>query len=115
MVKTWQEQTADLGKSYPWVQVFENKGQRWAAPTPHPHGQVWATVSSPNEAEREDRLQKEYYAAQGQPMLLDSRAARTADGSRTVVDTEHWLAVVPPTGPPGRSKRCCCRKRTCSA
>ncbi|MXF09385.1 galactose-1-phosphate uridylyltransferase, partial [Escherichia coli] len=26
IVKTWQEQTAELGKTYPWVQVFENKG-----------------------------------------------------------------------------------------
>ena len=26
IVKTWQEQTEDLGKTYPWVQVFENKG-----------------------------------------------------------------------------------------
>lgn len=81
---------------------------------PHPHGQVWANSFLPNEAEREDRLQKEYYAAQGQPMLLDYVQRELADGSRTVVDTEHWLAVVP-TGPPGRSKRCCCRKRTCSA
>ncbi len=34
IVKTWQEQTAELGKTYPWVQVFENKGAaRWAALT----------------------------------------------------------------------------------
>lgn len=65
---------------------------------PHPHGQVWANSFLPNEAEREDRLQKEYYAAQGQPMLLDYVQRELADGSRTVVDTEHWLAVVP-TGP----------------
>ncbi len=62
---------------------------------PHPHGQVWANSFLPNEAEREDRLQKEYYAAQGQPMLLDYVQRELADGSRTVVDTEHWLAVVP--------------------
>ncbi len=62
---------------------------------PHPHGQVWANSFLPNEAEREDRLQKEYYASQGQPMLLDYARRELADGSRTVVDTEHWLAVVP--------------------
>lgn len=95
VVKTWQEQTADLGKSYPWVQVFENKGAAMGCSNPHPHGQVWANSFLPNEAEREDRLQKEYYAAQGQPMLLDYVQRELADGSRTVVDTEHWLAVVP--------------------
>ncbi|MBK3152614.1 galactose-1-phosphate uridylyltransferase, partial [Escherichia coli] len=42
VVKTWQEQTADLGKSYPWVQVFENKGAAMGCSNPHPHGQVWA-------------------------------------------------------------------------
>ncbi len=62
---------------------------------PHPHGQVWANSFLPNEAEREDRLQKEYYAAQGPADAAGLCAARTADGSRTVVDTEHWLAVVP--------------------
>lgn len=66
----------------------------------------------PNEAEREDRLQKAYFAEQGAPMLVDYVQRELADGSRTVVETEHWLAVVP-TGPRGRSKRCCCRKRMC--
>ncbi len=33
VVKTWQEQTADLGKSYPWVGSSKIKARRWAAPT----------------------------------------------------------------------------------
>lgn len=49
----------------------------------------------PNEAEREDRLQKAYFAEQGAPMLVDYVQRELADGSRTVVETEHWLAVVP--------------------
>ncbi|MGQ7114117.1 galactose-1-phosphate uridylyltransferase, partial [Escherichia sp. TWPC-MK] len=62
IVKTWQEQTAELGKTYPWVQVFENKGAAMGCSNPHPHGQIWANSFLPNEAEREDRLQKEYFA-----------------------------------------------------
>ncbi len=58
IVKTWQEQTAELGKTYPWVQVFENKGAAMGCSNPHPHGQIWANSFLPNEAEREDRLQK---------------------------------------------------------
>lgn len=53
-----QEQTAELGKTYPWVQVFENKGAAMGCSNPHPHGQIWANSFLPNEAEREDRLQK---------------------------------------------------------
>ncbi len=95
IVKTWQEQTEDLGKTYPWVQVFENKGAAMGCSNPHPHGQIWANSFLPNEAEREDRLQKAYFAEQGAPMLVDYVQRELADGSRTVVETEHWLAVVP--------------------
>ncbi len=62
---------------------------------PHPHGQVWANSFLPNEAEAGRPSAEEYYAGQGQPMLLDYVQRELADGSRTVVDTEHWLAVVP--------------------
>ena len=95
IVKTWQEQTADLGKTYPWVQVFENKGAAMGCSNPHPHGQIWANSFLPNEAEREDRLHRTYLEQQGSPMLVDYVQRELADGSRTVVETEHWLAVVP--------------------
>ncbi|QKJ86434.1 Galactose-1-phosphate uridylyltransferase [Paramixta manurensis] len=95
VVRTWQQQTAELGQNYPWVQVFENKGAAMGCSNPHPHGQVWANSFLPNEASREDTLQRDWYAKQGSPMLVDYCARELADGSRTVVDTEHWLAVVP--------------------
>lgn len=95
IVRTWQEQSADLAKNYPWVQVFENKGAAMGCSNPHPHGQIWANSFLPNEAEREDRLQRAYLEKQGSPMLVDYVQRELADGSRTVVETEHWLAVVP--------------------
>lgn len=95
MIKTWQQQTAELGQRYPWVQVFENKGAAMGCSNPHPHGQVWANSFLPNEVAREDKLQREYYLNQHSPMLLDYVQRELADGSRTVVETEHWLAVVP--------------------
>ena len=95
VVQTWQEQSADLGKTYPWVQVFENKGAAMGCSNPHPHGQIWANSFLPNEAEREDHLQRQYLAQYGSSMLLDYAQREMADGSRTVVETEHWLAVVP--------------------
>jgi len=95
IVRTWQEQSADLGKTYPWVQVFENKGAAMGCSNPHPHGQIWANSFLPNEAEREDQLQRTYLDEQGSPMLVDYVQRELADGSRTVVETEHWLAVVP--------------------
>ena len=34
VVKTWQEQTADLGKSYPWVQVLKKSSDGLLQPSP---------------------------------------------------------------------------------
>lgn len=62
---------------------------------PHPHGQIWANSFLPNEAAREDRLQRDYFARHRRPLLLDYLQRELDDGSRTVVETRHWLAVVP--------------------
>jgi UDPglucose--hexose-1-phosphate uridylyltransferase len=76
------------------VQVFENKGDIMGCSQPHPHGQIWATGFLPNEAATEDAHQREHFAAQGHPLLLDV-AAREAGGERVVVQNEDWLAIVP--------------------
>ncbi|GAB3240112.1 galactose-1-phosphate uridylyltransferase [Pseudaeromonas pectinilytica] len=95
VVDTWCEQTSELGQEYPWIQVFENKGSMMGCSNPHPHGQIWANSFLPNEAAAEDRTQRAYFAEQGSPLLLDYVQREMADGSRTVVETEFWLAVVP--------------------
>ncbi|MGK0603602.1 galactose-1-phosphate uridylyltransferase, partial [Yokenella regensburgei] len=84
-----------LGETWPWVQVFENTGAAMGCSNPHPHGQVWANSFLPNDVEREDRLQREYHQQHGTPMLFDYVQRELADGSRTGVETEHGLAVVP--------------------
>ena len=95
VVETWRGQCAELGEAYRWVQVFENKGAMMGCSNPHPHGQIWATSYLPNEAVVEDRTQAAWFAAHGRPMLVDYGERERADGARTVVDTAHWLAVVP--------------------
>ncbi|MDZ7857877.1 MAG: UDP-glucose--hexose-1-phosphate uridylyltransferase [Sphaerotilus sp.] len=95
VIDTWCEQSAELGRTHPWVQVFENKGALMGCSQPHPHGQIWATGHLPNEAATEDREQRAYFAAHGRPMLLDYVQREAASGERVVVQTEHWLAVVP--------------------
>ncbi len=95
VITTWQAQYQELGKQYVWVQIFENKGAAMGCSNPHPHGQVWASDFLPNEAECEDRLQKNYLKENGSPMLLDYVQRELKEGSRTVVETQHWLAVVP--------------------
>jgi len=95
VVDTWCAQTAELGLTYPWVQVFENKGALMGCSNPHPHGQIWATDFLPNEAVTEDAHQRAWYAEHGQALLLDLVEREVASGERVVVSTEHWLAIVP--------------------
>jgi len=94
VIDTWCEQTTDLGTQYPWVQVFENKGAMMGCSMPHPHGQIWANSFLPNEAATEDKHQRDYFGAHGRQLLLDY-AIQESGGERVVVETEHWLAVVP--------------------
>ncbi len=95
VVEVWAEQTTELGARYRWVQLFENKGQMMGSSNPHPHGQIWGQMQLPNEARKEDEHQRAYFEAQGSPLLLDYTAREQADGARTVLENDHWLAVVP--------------------
>ncbi len=95
VVDTWNEQIEELGKTYIWVQAFENKGETMGCSQPHPHGQIWANSFLPNEIERKDKNLLAYYQQHGTNLLVDYVKAEQQDGARTVVETEHWLAVVP--------------------
>lgn len=109
VIDTWNEQIEELGKEYLWVQAFENKGEAMGCSQPHPHGQIWANSFLPNEIERKDKLLKGYQQQQGSNLLVDYVNAELKDGQRTVVETEHWLAVVP-YWLHGLSKPCFCLK-----
>ncbi len=95
VVDTWVEQTAELGKTYRWVQLFENRGAVMGCSSPHPHGQVWASDALPNEPAKEDACQRAYFARHGRPLLHDYGTREAEGGDRVVVDNAHWLAVVP--------------------
>ncbi|HEB5629767.1 TPA: UDP-glucose--hexose-1-phosphate uridylyltransferase [Mannheimia haemolytica] len=95
IVDTWNEQLEELSKDYVWVQVFENKGAMMGCSQPHPHGQIWANSFLPNEIEKKDKNLVRYYQKNGSNLLLDYAQLEMNDGQRTVIETEHWIAVVP--------------------
>jgi len=95
VVDTWAAQTAELGQTYRWVQVFENKGAIMGCSNPHPHGQIWALNTLPNEPFAEDKAQQRYFAENGRPLLIDYVNLELEQQDRIVVQNEHWLAVVP--------------------
>jgi UDPglucose--hexose-1-phosphate uridylyltransferase len=95
VVDTWCEQTAELGRAYKWVQVFENKGEIMGCSQPHPHGQIWASDFLPNEPAAEDHQQRRYFEKHGARLLLDLVEREARLGTRTVFESEHWLVIVP--------------------
>ncbi|MBL7517264.1 UDP-glucose--hexose-1-phosphate uridylyltransferase [Frankia sp. CNm7] len=95
VVDTWAAQDRELGRDWRWVQVFENRGALMGASSPHPHGQVWASSSLPDEPAAEDARQRAYLAEHGAPLLADYADLEAAAGERVVLEGEHWLVVVP--------------------
>ena len=97
VVDVWAEQISELG-SLPginYVQLFENKGEVMGCSNPHPHGQLWANHSIPQEPAKEEVQQRAYYAAKGAPLLVDYLQAEVRAGERIVVENECWVALVP--------------------
>ncbi len=95
VIETWSAQLTELGESFKWVQIFENKGSIMGCSNPHPHGQIWALDVLPNEVRKEDTNQAAYYAKHGRRMLEDYTAQELAAGERTVAENEDWIVVVP--------------------
>ncbi|MDX2141612.1 MAG: UDP-glucose--hexose-1-phosphate uridylyltransferase [Chloroflexota bacterium] len=95
VVDMWAQQVEELGETYDWVQVFENRGEAMGASNPHPHGQVWASDFLPNEAAREDRNQSYYFDTYGDVLLVEYAKAEIERDERVVALNDHWVAVVP--------------------
>jgi UDPglucose--hexose-1-phosphate uridylyltransferase len=95
VINTWISEVADLGKTYTWVQIFENKGSVMGCSNPHPHGQVWAQTNLPSIAKKEDETQKKFYEQYQKPLLLDYAQKEIKLAVRVVSQNEDWVVVVP--------------------
>lgn len=94
VVDLWSTESQSLGKSFEWVQVFENRGSAMGASNPHPHGQIWAGSAQPREAEKEDATQRRHWEETGNVLLLDY-AEQELGGPRDLGSDDEWLVVVP--------------------
>ncbi|MES1257753.1 MAG: UDP-glucose--hexose-1-phosphate uridylyltransferase [Acidobacteriota bacterium] len=97
VVLTWTEQFRELGAQplIHSVQIFENRGEMMGCSNPHPHGQIWASHSLPNELAKECASQSEYFAAHARTLLGDYLADEERRAERIVCANDHFVVLVP--------------------
>ncbi len=97
VVDLWVQQYKELGE-IPWVnyvQIFENKGKIMGCSNPHPHGQIWAQQSIPEEPLKELKQQQDYYEKNGKTLLQDYLALELDKNERIVVQNDEFVVLVP--------------------
>jgi UDPglucose--hexose-1-phosphate uridylyltransferase len=97
VVDTWTAQFVELGamKCIRSVQIFENRGDMMGASNPHPHCQIWASESVPNELAKEEKSQQVYGERRSGCLLCDYLALERKTGARLVCGNEAFAALVP--------------------
>lgn len=97
VVDCWVEQHRKLGSrpGMRWVQAFENRGAAMGASNPHPHGQIWASRSLPNEPTAELASQSAYHAEHGRCLLCDYLKVELDRQERVVFQEGAFACVVP--------------------
>lgn len=97
VVRVWTAQFAELAavREINHVQIFENRGDMMGSSNPHPHCQIWATASIPEQPERELEAQRKYLAAHGNCLLCDYLALEQSQAARLVCANDGFVAMVP--------------------
>ncbi|MCC7245555.1 MAG: galactose-1-phosphate uridylyltransferase, partial [Saprospiraceae bacterium] len=87
----------NLGKKsfVKYVQIFENKGEIMGCSNPHPHGQIWAQASIPDEPLKKQKAQSKYWKKHGRTLLSDYLDAELSENERILFENEHFVALVP--------------------
>lgn len=97
VVDTWCEEFAALSgqPGVRAVQIFENRGAMMGCSNPHPHGQIWANESVPDEISREVGTQEAYFEKHRRSLLLDYLRVELGKEERFVCSNEYFVVVVP--------------------
>jgi UDPglucose--hexose-1-phosphate uridylyltransferase len=97
VIDLWASQFREIG-SLPYinyVQIFENRGEIMGCSNPHPHCQIWANETIPNEPLKEQRSQREYLQKHASCLLCDTLLLESEACQRVVCENDHFMALVP--------------------
>lgn len=97
VVSVWQAEYIELSQneSIHYIQIFENKGAAMGCSNPHPHGQIWAQHSIPNEVLKRDTQQKAYYKKNHSSLLADYIKQELELEERVVYQNDDFVVLVP--------------------
>ncbi|HEX2597566.1 MAG TPA: UDP-glucose--hexose-1-phosphate uridylyltransferase [Terriglobales bacterium] len=97
VVDAWIQEFQHLGDEpdISAVQIFENRGAIMGCSNPHPHGQIWANETVPNELAKEVESFRAYHQKHSGTLLSDYLAREARDQQRVVCENAHFVVVVP--------------------
>ena len=97
IIDAWIEEYETLGKNsfIKYVQIFENKGAIMGCSNPHPHGQIWAQSSIPDEPLKKQKAQQKYFKKYGRTLLSDYLIQELEKKERILFENDHFVGLVP--------------------
>lgn len=97
VVDLWCDEYSSLGAKdfINHVQIFENKGSVMGCSNPHPHGQIWAQSSIPDEVSKEALSQLEYYNSHKHTLLSTYIKEELKKNERIVIENDTFVCLVP--------------------
>lgn len=97
VVQAWQNEYKTLGEKdlINYVQIFENKGAVMGCSNPHPHGQIWSQSTLPNEVDKKNTQQLNYYNKSKSSLLGDYLAQELEKKERIIYENDAFVVLVP--------------------
>ncbi|HVN47206.1 MAG TPA: UDP-glucose--hexose-1-phosphate uridylyltransferase [Bacteroidota bacterium] len=97
VIEVWRNEFRSLSADprIKHIQIFENKGSVMGNSNPHPHGQIWAQSSIPDEPLKELKHFKKYYAKNCRTLLADYLKVELKVQERLVFENSSFAVVVP--------------------
>lgn len=97
VIDVWQKEFISLGENdfINYVQIFENKGAMMGCSNPHPHGQIWSQSSIPNEVEKKNKHQQDYFKKHNSSLLKQYLEQELQINKRIIYQNDHFAVLVP--------------------
>ena len=97
VVFAWQQEYKSLGDNdmINYVQIFENKGAVMGCSNPHPHGQIWSQSTLPNEVDKKNTQQFNYFNKNKSSLLGDYLEQELQLKERIIFENDGFVVLVP--------------------